>query len=179
MQMVRVQHKKKAYISLAPDFIPPTPEFMRHFEVEVVGEGRKAKHRVINHPLERYHRRGELNDDQYEAGCTFLKDWAISHEYRGGFSFFMEVRGTIQNDPEYEKTAFERHMRAMKDLNKVSQKIAYSVCIDGKSLKEIHPTMGWRKENSGMDRLHETLDELDDFYYREWQQAVKEKQQVR
>ncbi len=146
-----------------------TPELRKHFEIEMIGEGSKKRARVLNHPLDRYYVRNEITLDQYRAGCTLFRDYSVSHVNKNTLSLLGAQSGVYVNiDFDNPHTAFERYMRAVKTLSLVSRLLAFRVCIEGRSLKEVHSSFGWRKKNTGIDRLGETLDELARFYIEEY-----------
>ena len=136
-----------------PDF--GSEYLVQHYDVQVLGEGSKRQARVLNHPLDRYHTRNEISDEQYDAGCRLFNDWATCHKTRNTMDLLIGIGRSVpqQADDINPHTAFERYMRAMTSLNHTIKKLAIRVCIEGFLLSEIRDTFPWSKRNTGIDWL--------------------------
>jgi hypothetical protein len=147
--------------------------------VVVDGEGSRSFARVLNHPLDRYLRREEITLEQHKAGENLFNDYQVSHAHQGTLIGEERGRGLQHIDFDNPHTAFERYMRALTALGRVGSILALHVVIEGFALKEIHTKMGWRADNSGMDRLIEVLDDLIAFYAAERRQASMDRKRAR
>lgn len=182
----QVKEKIKDLGRTAQEADTGTPELQKRAMVEVTGEGTRKRARVLNHILDVYRSKVKrkvgvdgagkpvfapgINASQYRAGCLFYNDWAVSHKFKStlgslGLTQDMMARAMEISDVH---TAYERYARALRTLSKVSKVVATKVCIEGDSLAGIREDMGWAWYNTGIDRLRETLDELAEFYEREY-----------
>ena len=149
-----------------------TPQLKQHFPLEIHGDGRRAFARVLNHPLDRYFARKEITGKQYRAGCNYFNDYQISHCSKNSFSLLGEDKiDFVQTDYENQNCALERYMSATKYLNKVSLKLVQKVCIEGYFVKQVLSGFEWAKNNTGIDRFKEALEDLADFYDSQFKSA--------
>ncbi len=166
--MARKKTPKKEPIRSENDM--GTPELRQHYQVVERGDGSRRIAYVINHPLDYHHSRGEISDEQHRAGCKLFNDYSISHCHRNTLMLLGVESGAPIHQINFENphTAMERYMRAMKVLNRISKTLAQQICIEGKNLSQVRGVFSWSKRNTGIDRLKEMLDDLQDFYEDEW-----------
>jgi hypothetical protein len=135
---------------------------------EVRGTHRKRLRRII-HPLDHYLAREWITGQEYLGGTWIFNDYAASHQFTTIIGRCMDGNPHLRS--EYSAKDFanpyacgERHRRAMKTLNRVSQTLVQNVCIEGLILADFIGEMGWSRRNSGIDRLREALGDLYAFY---------------
>lgn len=150
-----------------------TPQLKNHLPLEIQGDGKRAFAKVLNHPLDYYYAQKFINLTQYRAGCNLFNDYQRSHASKNSFSMLGEDKVDFtQNNHESQITAFERYMKAIKSLNKTSRILAEKVCIEGYFVKQVLTGFNWAKNNSGLDRFKEALDDLADFYEAEYKSCL-------
>lgn len=150
-----------------------TPQLKNHFPMEIQGDGKRAFARVLNHPLDYYFAQKFISMKQYRAGCNLFNDYQNSHMSKNSFSLLgCDKIDFTQSDYENLHCSLERYMRIMKTLNKVSRTLAQKVCIEGYFVKQVLTGFSWAKNNSGLDRFKEALDDLSDFYENEYKNEL-------
>jgi len=149
-----------------------TPQLKNHMPLEIQGDGRRAFARVLNHPLDYYHSQKFITIKQYRAGCNLFRDYQVSHATKNSFSLLGVDKVDFIPSPDSQPAALDRYMKAIKGLNKVSRHLAQQVCIEGYFVKQVLTGFSWAKNNSGLDRFKEALDDLADFYENEYKSSL-------
>jgi len=146
-----------------------TDELRQHYPVQVSGQGRNRRAKVLNHPLFYYSEKRLITDSQFMAGMWLANDYSASHQHKTIWAMLKTELGlSVMSGPvDYDNphAAGERFRRALMSLNAISRKFAQEVCIDGHMVVDVRASfMSWNVKNNGMDRFREMLDELYDFY---------------
>lgn len=146
-----------------------TDELRQHYAVQVSGQGKNRRAKVLNHPLFYYSEKGLISETQFMGGMWLANDYSASHQYKTIWSMLKTELGlSAMNGPvDYDNphVAGERYRRALMSLSPVSRKFAMQVCIEGCMVVDVRASFpGWSNRNNGFDRFRETLDELYDFY---------------
>lgn len=130
-------------------------------------------------PLDDYFEKGLINGQQFVAGYQLQVDHAVAFGNRSILGTISELRSRGLNVPEDKMSAIDRYNRVSRQLSRESYQVAYQVLIECKSLAEIRGIMRWSSTNSGMDRLRETLDDIDEYYFelRRRQRQIEERKQ--
>lgn len=145
-----------------------TPELHKRQTVVMAGEGRTAKARVLNHPLDLYFEKRFIESKHYYAAIRLFNDWSISHTNKTTLRPILSDSSSVSSDGAmmHPKEAFERYMRVYGALNSKGKILAGLVVIEGYTLAshEVRAAMGWNKKNTGMDRLKELCEDIADLY---------------
>lgn len=116
-------------------------------------------HITVDIPLLKYYREGSISIDQRVIGERLYVDHCIAFMERSLLARVIEGAGSI-NGEEDKRTAADRFQKVMAAIGRISSWLARKVIIDGKMLRDVHDDFGWARDNTGMDRLRETLDEI-------------------
>lgn len=143
----------------------PTAERMAKGDMHIEGTERKLHFKAMNWPLDRYHKRGEITDDQHRAGARIFRDWSLSHAHKGQGALWEGHRGR-PHTTDTPLSHFENCRRALEALTDKSRRLVERVAIEGYSLPAIHAELQFSPRNTGMDRLREALDDLHEYYDR-------------
>lgn len=158
---------KPKVVDVFQDYVLPPPELHQHEKVEIYGDEKRKRARVLNNPLDYYFARTDITRDQHNAGRNFLRLYQ-----RGGSPpnakgmDLMSVRG-IQGDGTHHAEMRELYRRAEESFtNPVHRRIVFDVVCTGeyaksslpKALMELHlPIQSARR---GMKYLRDGLDDL-------------------
>lgn len=145
-----------------------TSRLKNHFPIEIQGDGRRAFARVLNHPLDYYLSQKFITQRQHRAGCSLFNDYQAAHTTKNSFTTLGMDKIDYTPSPDNQPAALDRYLKAIKALNKISRELAQKVCVEGYFVKQVLTSYSWSKNNSGMDRFKEALDDLADYYEDEY-----------
>ncbi|GEM_PF-3543678 len=126
-----------------------------------------------------YLARDIIGKRHYGAGMRLYADFMVAH--RSATGLVMSPDDLVGRPPkgsggrmgDGRMAAFDSYNHALMAVGKVSARILFNVCIEGKKMPEFIEEFKWNRKNTGVDRMKEALDDLADYYRVLWEEQKK------